>query len=124
MNRTLLDLKRYLEMLKNLRYDLRKTIDYEMYRGAGNIAVRSYNAIHQGLLRLVDDPFIEAMILELDETTTETERVWMVKLASGQLIGYVEGLVVLVEAGETLTLRTPDDSASSSVRRALNDQQE
>ena len=117
MERKLFELKRYLDMLQNLRYDIKRSINYEMYSGTGRLAVQSYNVIQQGIVAATDDDFVRAMTLDINEDMTEKERIWLVNMAAGQLIGYTEGLMELVKL--ELESRNPEKNPVEQARDTL-----
>jgi hypothetical protein len=63
----------------------------EICDGTGDMAVRSFEGLRSTVARLSDDPYIEALRLEVSEGATDTQKVALTVLAVGQLAAYLEG---------------------------------
>ena len=82
-----------------LKNDLEESIYKELYEGTGDLAVKSYNNLHANVARLIDDPYVKSLALEVPEKTNDKEKVLLTRLASSQLVAYLEGHTGLVGGG-------------------------
>ncbi|MGB1289066.1 MAG: hypothetical protein ACPG7F_21205 [Aggregatilineales bacterium] len=117
----ILELARYVDMLRNLRYDIKRSISYEMFNNTGRLAYRSYNAIQQGLLTILDDEFVRALTIEMNESMTEKELIWLVNMAAGQLMSYTEGLLKMQKIQFQIKHASADDDAQEMLRWVMRD---
>ena len=82
-----------------LKNDLEASIHTELYEGTGDLAVKSYNNLHASVCRLIDDPYVESLALEAPEKANDRERVMLARLATSQLVAFLEGQTGLVGQG-------------------------
>ena len=82
-----------------LRDDLEASLHLELYQGTGDLAVKSYNGLHTSVTRFTDDPYVKSLALEISEEASDKEKVSLARLASGQLMAYLEGQTGLVGGG-------------------------
>jgi hypothetical protein len=82
-----------------LKKDLEESIHTELYEGTGDMAVKSYNNLHSSVSRLIDDPYVESLVLDAPEKANDREKVLLARLASSQLVAYLEGQTGLVSQG-------------------------
>ena len=82
-----------------LKRDLEKSINLELYSGAGNLAVKSFQGLQTSVAKIADDPYVDSLSLVVAENATDKEQVSQVLLAVGQLVGYLEGQTGLVGMG-------------------------
>ena len=82
-----------------LKKDLEESIHTELYEGTGDMAVKSYNNLHSSVSRLIDDPYVESLVLDAPEKANDREKVLLARLASSQLVAYLEGQTGLVGQG-------------------------
>ena len=90
---------RLIPPLRALREDLDASIHMELYAGTGDLVVKSYNNLHASVTRSIDDPYVESLALEASEEATDREKVLLTRLASSQLVAYLEGHTGLVGGG-------------------------
>lgn len=83
-------LKRSLNALKRLRSDTAHMVPMDMYKGMGNILVRTYTALHEALTKIIDDPIVASLSIELPEDANDRQKVTQVAVLTGQLLSYVE----------------------------------
>lgn len=98
MNQQLLNLKRYYAALDNLRRDTRHLVSMEAYVGQGNMLVRTYTALHKGISAILEDPYLDALVLDLPVDATERQSAVQITILVGQLLAYVEGTYEYLEA--------------------------
>ena len=84
-----------------LREDLDASIHMELYTGSGDLAIQSYNGLHASISRLTDDPYVKSLALEVSEEANDKEKVSLARLASGQLVAYLEGQTGLLGGGSS-----------------------
>ena len=84
---------------RTLRDDLEASIYKELYQGTGDLAVQSYNNLHASVSRLIDDPYVESLALEVPEKANDKEKVLLARLAASQLVACLEGQTGLVGLG-------------------------
>ena len=82
-----------------LRDDLEASIHKELYEGTGDLAVKSYNNLHASVSRLIDDPYVKSLALEVPEKANDREKVLLARLAASQLVACLEGQTGLVGLG-------------------------
>jgi len=70
----------------------------ETYVGQGNMLVRTYSALHKGISSILDDPYLDALVLDLPEDATERQSAVQVSILTGQLLAYVEGTYEYLQA--------------------------
>ncbi|MEM9950605.1 MAG: hypothetical protein AAF846_03310 [Chloroflexota bacterium] len=92
------NLKRTLNALTRLRKDMRGMIPMEVYKGMGNVVVRTYTALHTSVKQELDDPFINALVIDLPDDATDRQKVTQVNLLAGQLLSYVEDIYETLES--------------------------
>lgn len=86
---------RYLTPLTTLRQDLERAMAMEFQMALGDTVVRTYNGLHAGIARVLDDPFLEALTLHVPEDANDKEKIALVFLTSGQLLAVVHGAIGL-----------------------------
>lgn len=86
---------RYLAPLTTLRQDLERAMSLEFQSALGDTAVRTYNGLHTSITRVLDDPYLEALALQVPEGASDKEKISLVFLAIGQLLSVVHGAVGL-----------------------------
>ena len=84
---------------RTLKNDLEGSIHMGLYEGTGDWAVKSYNNLHANVSRLIDDPYVQSLALEVPEKANDREKVLLARLASSQLAAYLEGQTGLVGHG-------------------------
>lgn len=75
--------------LRALRDDVEKSLHLEMYTSAGDLAVRSLNALRDQVLEITQDRYVAALTLDAD-SEGDREKFSQVLLVSGQLLAYLE----------------------------------
>ena len=90
---------RLISPARALKNDLEGSIHMGLYEGTGDWAVKSYNNLHASVSRLIDDPYVESLALEAPEKANDREKVLLARLASSQLVAYLEGHTGLVGQG-------------------------
>ena len=83
-----------------LKNDLEASIHKELYEGTGDLAVKSYNNLHASVSRLIDDPYVKSLALEVPEKANDREKVLLARLAASQLVACLEGQTGLVGLGK------------------------
>jgi hypothetical protein len=96
---TLRALIRLIPPARALKEDLGRSIHLELYSGTGDMALKSFQGLHASVVRLTDDPYVEALSLSVPENATDKEKVSLALLAAGQLTAYLEGQTGLVGMG-------------------------
>jgi hypothetical protein len=86
---------RFLAPLTMLRQDLERAMALEFEAALGATAVRTYNGLHTSITRVLDDPYLEALALQVPETANDKEKISLVFLAVGQLLAVVHGAIGL-----------------------------
>ena len=86
---------RYLAPLATLRQDLERVTALEFQAALGDTAVRTYTCIHASIARVLDDPYLEALALQVPESANDKEKISLVFLAAGQLLSVVYGAIGL-----------------------------
>lgn len=92
---TLRNLIRYLGPLTVLRQDLEQTIHLELHSGVGAAAARTYEGLRAAVARLVDDPYLDALVLDAPAGADDRQKVALVLMLSGQLLALVQSQVGL-----------------------------
>ena len=82
---TLRALIRYLPPIMTLRGDMEQSSQLEAYAGMGDAAVKVYTGLHASIARFVDDPYLDALQLEIAVDAGDKEKVRLVALAAGLL---------------------------------------
>ncbi len=82
-----------------LKEDLEKQLHLEMYAGTGDMAVRSFTGLRDSVARFADDPYVEALSVDVPADATDKEKVSLVLLSAGQLAAYLEGQTGLAGMG-------------------------
>ena len=86
---------RYLAPLTTLRQDLERAMVLEFQAALGDTAVRTYNGLHASITRVLDDPYLAALTLDVPTTANDKEKVSLVFLAVGQLLSVVHSMIGL-----------------------------
>jgi hypothetical protein len=86
---------RYLAPLTTLRQDLERAMALEFQAALGDTAVRTYNGLHASITRVLDDPYLESLSLQVPETANDKEKISLVFLAVGQLLAVVHSVIGL-----------------------------
>ncbi len=77
---------------RSLREEVEKSIHLELYNGSGDMAVRSYEGLHESVAKLAaDSPYVRGLKLFVPEGSNDREKMSLVLLASSQLLAYLEG---------------------------------
>jgi hypothetical protein len=74
-----------------LRDELDRSIHLETFEGTGRLAARSFVGLQRSVLSLTEDPYVDALSLELSEDMSERVVISQVLLAASQLLAYMEG---------------------------------
>lgn len=90
---------RYMGPINQLRQDLEQSIHLELYPGLGDISLRTYEGLRASVGRLVDDPFLDSLTIEVSADTSDKEKVTLVFIASGQLLAYVQSEIGMTSLG-------------------------
>lgn len=83
-------IKRAMKALKNMRSDTRHMVSMELHIGMGNMLVKTYTAIHQSLNGIINDPLVDALVVDLPDDATDRQKVTQVIILAGQLLSIVE----------------------------------
>src|SRR5690606_2920409 len=75
--------------LRALREDVEKSLHLEMYSSAGDLAVRSLEALHEQILDITQDRYVAALTVDAGRGG-DREKFSQVLLVSGQLLAYLE----------------------------------
>lgn len=87
--------------LRALREDVEKSLHLELYSNAGELAVRSLEALREEVLEITQDRYVAALMLD-SGNGGDREKFSQVLLVSGQLLAYLEaqtGVNVAAMAG-------------------------
>jgi hypothetical protein len=74
-----------------LKVELEKSIHLELYHGAGDLAVKSFEGLRASVAKITDDPYVESLSISVSENATDKEKVSLALLAASQLAAYLEG---------------------------------
>ena len=108
-------LKRYVAALRSLKDSVRRSVNNFMFKGTGDTYVRNYQGLHQAIASILDDPYVDSMVLELPEDADESAKVSLVLALSSQLCAYLgEDQSDLLEDRQVLEL--PEDVSESEAR--------
>ena len=110
---------RLIKPARALRMELEKNLHMEMYSGAGDMAVRSYRGLRESVAALTDDPYLQALTLDVRPELTDREKVSVVLLMAGQLAAYLEGatgVAGLEGGGDSINIQTAPIFQGSSIR--------
>ncbi len=115
------DLAQLQMAFKSLSRSVEKGLLTDMYAGAGDVAVRSYNALHTHAVDLLPDDYYvrEVLDLELPGDAADRQKLAAVSLQSSQMVDYLDSLVRV----ESRTVFTgPDMEELRTMGRDLQDQ--
>jgi hypothetical protein len=109
---TLRALIRLIPPAQALKNDLERSLHMELYAGAGDTAVRSFQGLQGAVARIASDPYVDSLALQVPADADDKQKVTMTRLAVGQLAAYLEGQTGLVNlggnsAGSTIQYRSP-----------------
>ena len=96
---TLRALIRLIPPARALKEDLEKGLHMELYEGAGEMAVQSYQGLQTSVARLTDDPYVESLSVRIPPNADDKQQVAVTLLAAGQLLAYLEGQTGLPGVG-------------------------
>ena len=82
-----------------LKDQLEKSLYMETFSGTGDVAVKSYNGLHQSISRFTDDPYVHSLTPDIAADADDKQKVSLILLVAGQLLAYVEGQIGLSSAG-------------------------
>ncbi len=86
---------RYLAPLTTLRQDLERAMSLEFQSALGDTAVRTYNGLYTSIKQVLDDPYLDALALQVPDNANDKEIISLVFFAVGQLSSVVYGAVGL-----------------------------
>lgn len=86
---------RYLAPMTTLRQDLERVTALEFQASLGDTAVRTYNGLHASILRIMDDPYLESLSLQVPPGANDKEKVALVFLSVGQLLALLHSAIGL-----------------------------
>lgn len=86
---------RYLAPLTTLRQDLERAMSLEFQSALGDTAVHTYNGLYTSIKQVLDDPYLEALALQVPDNANDKEKISLVFFAVGQLSAVVYGAVGL-----------------------------
>lgn len=102
-------LKRYYPALRNLRKDLsHNIIPMQLYKGMMGTLTRTYETLHANIAAAVDDPFVNALRLEVPEDANDKIVAAQISLLVGQLLAYVEGTIEYLKTEEEKREEEPE----------------
>lgn len=76
--------------LRALREDIEKSLHLEMYENAGDLAVRSLEALRNQILDITQDNYVAALTVDFSQGGGDRAKFSQVLLVSGQLLAYLE----------------------------------
>ena len=82
-----------------MKDDLEASLHMELYTGIGDIVVKSYNNLHASASRIISDPYVKSLALEVPEKASDKEKVILARLASSQLVACLESQTGLAGQG-------------------------
>ena len=106
---TLRALIRYVQPASQLRKDVEQSLMLETFSGTGDMLMRTYRGLHDSISRIVDDPYLEALTIEVNDEATDREKALLVMIASGQLLAYLQsqtGVPVGLDGGGNHHIQT------------------
>ncbi len=86
---------RYLAPMTTLRQDLERVTALEFQAAMGDTAVRTYNGMHASIVRIMDDPYLDSLALQVPADASDKEKVALVFLAVGQLLALLHSAIGL-----------------------------
>jgi hypothetical protein len=86
---------RYLAPLTTLRQDLERATALELPAALGDTAVRTYHGLHSNISRVLAEPYLETLTLQVPAGASDKEKVMLVFLAVGQLLALVHSAIGL-----------------------------
>ncbi len=96
---TLRALIRLIPPARALKEELEKGLHMELYEGAGEMAVRSFQGLQTSVARLTADPYVESLSARVHPDADDKQKVAVTLLAIGQLLAYLEGQTGLPGVG-------------------------
>ena len=96
---TLRALIRLIPPARSLKEELEKGLHMELYEGAGEMAVQSYQGLQTSVARLAADPYVESLSVRIPPEADDKQKVAVTLLAAGQLLAYLEGQTGLPGVG-------------------------
>lgn len=96
-------LKRARNALNNLRTDIRHMVSMETHHGMGNVLVRTYGALHQSVNEAINDPVVEALVVDVPDDADDRQKVTQVTVLAGQLLAIVEDYYEATQEDEPAT---------------------
>ena len=106
---------------KSLAKSVDKSLMTQMYTGAGDVAVRSYRALHKRAIEVVpDDYFVrEVLDLELPADAPDGQKLSAVSLQANQMVDYLDSLQ---KPDVRVAFAGPDMDELRNLGRDLQDQ--
>jgi hypothetical protein len=83
-----------------LKNDLEKALHLELHAGAGDMAVKTYGGLHESVAALADDPYVNALSIDLTPGLTDRDKIGLVVLMAGQIEAYLKGQTGVAGTGE------------------------
>lgn len=96
---TLRALIRLIPPARALKEDLEKSLYMELYEGAGEMAVQSFQGLQTSVAHLAADPYVESLAVRIPPDADDKQKVAVTLLAAGQLVAYLEGQTGLPGVG-------------------------
>jgi hypothetical protein len=96
------ELIRLIPSARALKRSMEECVHTERFANAGKPAAKLYGGLHASVRRLLDDPYLDSLALEVADDAADEETIVQIHLAVGQLLAYLEGqtgLAGLVESG-------------------------
>ena len=96
--------------VQKLREDAEQSLHLEYYQGNGNLFMRSFMGLRAKVLQVIEDAYVASMEFEIDEHTSDREKVAQVLILSGQLLSYLEsetGIQGIANHGSTSIQTAP-----------------
>lgn len=105
---TLRALIRLIQPVRQLRKDVESQM-YLSYEGTGDLLVRTYNALHEAVMEIVDDNYLRALTLDVAHDTNDKQKSSMVLVATGQLLAFLQSQTGVpgAESGNTQIQTAP-----------------
>ena len=111
-------LKRYYPAVRNLRKDVsHNIIPMQLYKGMMGTLIRTYQSLHTSIAEAIDDPYLDALRLDIPEDANDKMTAAQISLLVGQLLAYVEGTMEYLKAEEE---KREEETEKRSVKKFDN----
>ena len=93
------DLIRLIPPARALKENLEESIHMERYAGVGDPAVTLYQGLYSTITAITTDPYLTTLALNLPGDATDEQKTLLVRMATSQLLAFLEGQIGIVGLG-------------------------